>query len=239
MPRTVKKKDEDRLDDLAQLIEKIDQETERRHRSKSIKKSEEDENSEKVVKKEETKEENRKDKKDKKAMIVKKDKKDLALEPEKLERIEKEIKKQTTISDEKKNKINKAIFHNIAIANIVMLYFIFLVLGYQSIPQDKFMIDLQVFSIITLGITIFVFEKAYKNDSTEYAIHGIEALFLSIVTLISIYLFSKYVERFANIMVLICYLFDIYFVGKSIVVYLKMKKKALKRTNDIRKIAKQ
>ena len=101
------------------------------------------------------------------------------------------------------------------------------------------MIDLQVFSGVTLGIAIIIFEKAYKNDSSEYAIHGIETLFLAIVTLISIYVLSKYEEKFVAIIAFVCYMFAIYYVGKSIVIYLKMRQKALKRTNDIRKIAKK
>ena len=162
----------------------------------------------------------------------------VARDEQKLKEVSEEIKKQTTISDERKNKINKSIFHNIAIANVIMLYFIFIVLGYQTITPDKFVIDLQVFSVITMGISIIVFEKAYKKDSTEYAIHGIESLFLSIVTLISIYVFSKYREKFADIMIIVCYLFAIYYVAKSIIIYLKMKTKALERTSDIRKIVK-
>ena len=183
-------------------------------------------------------EDNSKTENEVKDLTVKKNKEEMMINPAKMEKIEEEIKKQTTISDERKNKINKSIFHNIAISNVIMLYFIFIVLGYQTITPDKFIIDLQVFSVITMGISIIVFEKAYKKDSTEYAIHGIESLFLSIVTLISIYVFSKYREKFADIMIIVCYLFAIYYVAKSIIIYLKMKTKALERTSDIRKIVK-
>lgn len=239
--RPAKKKEEaetetnksSRLEDLTELMEKIEKETENQKSKKKTKK----EVVQDIKDIEDDKLENVQN--EVKDLTVKKNKKEIMINPEKLEKIEEEIKKQTTISEEKKNKINKTIFHNIAIANIVMLYFIFLILGYQTILPEKIMIDLQVFSIITIGIAIIIFEKAYKKDSSEYAIHGIETLFLAIVTLISIYIFSKYQNKFTNIMIIICYLFAIYYVAKSIIIYLKMKSKALKRTNDIHKIVKK
>ena len=219
-------KESSRIEDLTELMEKVEKETKNQKSKRKSKKEVEEI------------EDNSKTENEVKDLTVKKNKEEMMINPEKMEKIEEEIKKQTTISDERKNKINKSIFHNIAIANVIMLYFIFIVLGYQTITPDKFIIDLQVFSVITMGISIIVFEKAYKKDSTEYAIHGIESLFLSIVTLISIYVFSKYREKFADIMIIVCYLFAIYYVAKSIIIYLKMKTKALERTSDIRKIVK-
>ena len=219
-------KESSRIEDLTELMEKVEKETKNQKSKRKSKKEVEEI------------EDNSKTENEVKDLTVKKNKEEMMINPAKMEKIEEEIKKQTTISDERKNKINKSIFHNIAIANVIMLYFIFIVLGYQTITPDKFIIDLQVFSVITMGISIIVFEKAYKKDSTEYAIHGIESLFLSIVTLISIYVFSKYREKFADIMINVCYLFAIYYVAKSIIIYLKMKTKALERTSDIRKIVK-
>lgn len=219
-------KESSRIEDLTELMEKVEKETKNQKNKRKSKKEVEEI------------EDNSKTENEVKDLTVKKNKEEMMINPAKMEKIEEEIKKQTTISDERKNKINKSIFHNIAIANVIMLYFIFIVLGYQTITPDKFIIDLQVFSVITMGISIIVFEKAYKKDSTEYAIHGIESLFLSIVTLISIYVFSKYREKFADIMIIVCYLFAIYYVAKSIIIYLKMKTKALERTSDIRKIVK-
>lgn len=155
-----------------------------------------------------------------------------------LEKIEKEIKKQTTISEEKKKKINAKVFQNIIIAIIVVLYFIFLNLGFKNLKPQTFLKDLQVFSIITIGITIILFEKAYQKDSGEITIYGIEALVLSICTLMTIYLGANYTSKFTYILNAISMLFAIYYVAKAIVIYRKMMKKALKQTSDIHKIAK-
>ena len=154
----------------------------------------------------------------------------------KLEKIEKEIKKQTTIPDEKKLKMNKRVFKNILIAIIIVLYFTFINLGYYNIEPLKFLVDLQVFSILTIGITIVIFEIAYKKDSGELTIYGIESLMLSICTLLTIYVGMYYKNKFSYIINTISMLFAIYYVGKSIIIYTKMKRKALKRASDIEKI---
>lgn len=170
----------------------------------------------------------------KKELIVKENPKEL--DEVKLEKIEEEIKKQTTIPEEKKLKINKRIFQNIILAIIIVLYFIFINLGFYNIEPSKFIKDLQVFSIITIGITIIIFEKAYKKDSGELAIYGIESLILSICTLLTIFIGINYNNKFSYIINTIAILFATYYVGKSIVIYIKLRKKALKRVSDIDKI---
>ena len=184
--------------------------------------------------KETIKEETKKKNKSKKELIVKENPKEL--DEIKLERIEEEIKKQTTIPDEKRLKINKKIFQNIMLAIGIVLYFIFINLGFINLEQSKFIKDLQVFSIITIGITIIIFETAYKKDSGELAIYGIEFLILSICTLLTIFIGINYNNKFSYIINIIAILFAIYYVGKSIIIYIKLRKKALKRVSDINKI---
>lgn len=184
----------------------------------------------KIKQKEEKVQENKKE------LVVKKNEKELAISEKKLEKIEEEIKKQTTIPEEKKKKINKIIFKNIIIAIVIVLYFIFINLGFYNLESVKFLKDLQVFTITTIGITIIIFEIAYKKDSSELAIHGIESLAVSICTLMTIYIGGYHHSKFSYIINIIAMLFAIYYVAKSIVIYIKLRKKALKRVSDIDKI---
>lgn len=155
-----------------------------------------------------------------------------------LEKIEEEIKKQTTISEEKKNKINKMIFKNLIIAVIIVLYFVFINLGFYNLDPSKYLKDLQVFSMLSITITIIIFEKAYKKDSLDITIYGIEALAFSICTLMTIYIGINYHNKYTYIINIIAMLFAIYYIIKSIIIYIKMKKKALKKVSDIHKIVK-
>ena len=200
---------------------------------KEVKKKIQEESKKEIQETKKEKEKEEKKEKNKKALVVQKD---IEIDQTKLERIEEEIKKQTTISKEKKQKINKKIFTNILIAIIVVLYFIFLNLGFHNLKPSVFLQDLQVFSILTIGLTIVIFEKAYKKDSGELTIYGIEVLVLAICTLMTIKIGANYKEKFTSILNSISMLFAIYYVGKSIVIYHKMTKKALKKVSDIRKI---
>ena len=105
-------------------------------------------------------------------IIVQENNEELNLE--KLEKIEEEIKKQTTIPEEKKDKINKRVFQNIMIAIGIVIYFTFINLGFYNIAPAKFLIDVQAFSMLSIGITIVIYEVAYKKDSGKLAIYGIE-----------------------------------------------------------------
>ena len=193
--------------------------------------------------KKDTKKENKvkkeKEEVEEKKSLVKNDIEDLAINSEKLEKIEQEIKKQKTISVEKRKKINKKIFVNVLVAISIVLYFIFINLGYANLELEKYLIDLKVFSIVTIGITIVLFERAYKKDSGEITIFGIETLVLSIITLLTSYYCVVYSNKYPYIINCIAVLFGLYYVVKSTIIYLKMKKKALYASGDIHKIVKK
>lgn len=156
-----------------------------------------------------------------------------------LETIEKEIKNNTTTFKEEMTKIYKNIFTNIMFANCILIYFILIIMGYKSINASIFLTDMKVFSITLIIATICVFEKAYKKDSGKNAINGIELMFLAISTLLCLKLYMHYNSKFISAVTSIALLFAIYYVGKSIVIYIKQKKEANKLKNDIRKIAKK
>lgn len=172
-------------------------------------------------------------------LLVKNKLEDLSINDEKLEKIQQEINKQKTISTEKRKKIDKKIFINVVVAISIILYFIFINLGYANLELKKYLIDLKVFSIVTIGITILLFEKSYKKDSGEITIFGIETLILSIITLLTSYYCVVYSNKYPYIINCIAILFGLYYVVKSTIIYLKMKKKALYTSGDIHKIVKK
>ena len=123
--------------------------------------------------KETTKESKENEKKEENRLTIKKEPKEVVINQEELKEIEQEIKKQTNISEDRKKKITKKLFENIVLAITIIIYFIFINLGYYNINETKYLVDLKVFSIITIGITIVLFEKAYKKDSGYITIYGI------------------------------------------------------------------
>lgn len=166
-------------------------------------------------------------------------KKDISIDEDKLEKIEKEINKQTKLSKEEKKKINKKIFQNIVMAIGIVIYFIFINLGFSNIEQSTYLTDLKVFGAVAIGITIILFEKAYKKDSGEITIYGIEMLIIAICTLLTNYIYKFHYSKYTYIVTSMAMLFAVYYVGKSIVIYVKMKNKALKKASDIHKIVRK
>lgn len=157
-----------------------------------------------------------------------------------LETIEEQIKKNNTTFKEEIAKVYKDIFVNIIYANVILIYFILLIIGYNTITEKNiFLIVIKAFSIALVILTICVYEIAYKKDSGKWAKAGIELMFLSIVTLISLKIYLHYNNKFVSSMTSAALLFSIYYVGNSIIIYIRQKKEAKKYKNDIRKIAKK
>lgn len=135
-----------------------------------------------------------------------------------------ESKNNKKIPKEELNSIYKTVFKNIFLAIIIMFYFNFIVLGFINIENSIFLTDIKVFSLLILAIAIGILENAYKKDSGTHAIYGIETLILSIVTIGFIYLNIMYTDKFIPITVFIAYIFAIYYIAKSIIIYKKLKK---------------
>ena len=138
----------------------------------------------------------------------------------KLEEIKSTLNKKNKIPKEKLEEIYGLIFKNIAIAAVI-----FLNLGQMNIKTDIDQTDLKVFSITSLLISIVLFEKAYKKDSGEIAIYGIETLMLAIITLTLIYINLMFSSRYVFIVNSISCIFAIYYLIKSVIIYIKKRKK--------------
>ena len=100
-----------------------------------------------------------------------------------IEKIENEINEKTKLPKNIKDKIKKDVFTNIVIAAIIIIYFIFIVLGSSGSIKNVRTTDLNIFSILFLGTAIVLFEVAYKKDSGSLAVYGIESLVVATFTL--------------------------------------------------------
>lgn len=153
-----------------------------------------------------------------------------------LEKIAEEIQKVKKLPEDKTKSLNKAIFRNMLVAMAVLVYGIFLILGFARIEYATYILDLRVFSIMLILIIIAIYEKAYKKDSGEIAIYGIELLPLAIGTLILPSIFEDQYARFVPLIASVTYVYAIYYIIKSIVQYAKRKSKFLKENQDIKDI---
>ena len=137
------------------------------------------------------------------------------------------------------DKINKRVFENILIADLIMVFLYLITLGSLNIETAVFITDLKVFSVGLIILTIILFEYSYKKENANICIHGIECFVLAIFTLFSISLYTIYFKDFHLIVASTSYLFAIYYVAKAIIMQINMKKKYFESVNDINEIIKK
>ncbi len=168
-----------------------------------------------------------------------KDREDLERVKQNIEKLEKEVIDKKQLPKEEEEKINKKLFENIFIADILMVFFYLLSLGSLNIETPVFLKDLKVFSMGLIVLTIILFEISYKKENANLCIHGIECLVLAIVTLFSSYIYMIQMKEFHIYSAIVAYAFAIYYVGKSIIIYKKMKKQYIASLSDINEIIKK
>ena len=143
----------------------------------------------------------------------------------KLEDIKNIFKSKRTIPKEDLKKINKPVFENVLVAIAIMIYFIFLILGFYNIEFSVYQTDLKVFAMCILFLSILLLEKAYREDSIKLAIFGIETMVIAIITLALIYINIMLSTKYINIILVVSYVLAIYYIVKAIIVDIKERKK--------------
>ena len=116
----------------------------------------------------------------------------------------------------------------------IIVYFIFLNLGKMNIENSVYVTDLKVFSMCTLLAAIILIEVSYKKDSGETALYGVEMIVLAITTIALIYVNLMLSSRYVYIVTAISFIFAIYYLIKSMVIYLKKRKQYF--VNDMKEI---
>ena len=150
-----------------------------------------------------------------------------------------ELEKQRKLPDELKEKQNLLVMKNLGFAIFITLYFIFLNMGFHNIVKHIFVVDTQVFSMVVLAVAIILFEKAFKKENGQLAIHGIELLALAIVTLFVPYLYYMNTEFTDVIMIVLIIGFDLYYVSKATVLCAKIQMNYKASLSDVKRIVKK
>lgn len=165
---------------------------------------------------------------------------------EEIEQFEQNVKKfenermdKKVLPKEEENKIHKKVFESILLADVVMAFLYCISLGSFNIETPIFLTDLKVFSLSLIVITILLFEISYRKENGSLAIHGIECFTLSIFMLFTSSIYTMYLKEFHLYVAIAAYAFAIYYVGKAIIVYQKMKKQYIASLSDIEEIIKK
>lgn len=229
----MKEKKQEKVKNKEKSEKEVKQETKNEETVTEEKKDTVEKEEGKKDKKAEKKEKSKKNKKEKKVTV-----KNTTEDKKMIEELEKVKQKQIIPADIKKQ-MNDKVFKNIILAILIMIYLLFINMGFINIAQDVLVTDLKVFSITLAVLAIVLFERAYKKDSGELAINGIEVLVLAIATLISIGVLTTATAKFQLVIAAVSFLYGAYYTGKAIFEYVREKKKYLKQTSDIKDIIKK
>ena len=156
-----------------------------------------------------------------------------------VKKIEEEIKQKTTLPENIKEEIRKEIFTNILIAIVLVVYFTFLILGSVGTIKNVRSIDFNIFSMLILGIAIYLFEVSYKKDNGKLALFGIESLITAIFTLFLPYIIFELDAINKKYYLIISGYVAVYYIIKCICISVKTKNKYMKETSDISEIIKK
>lgn len=229
----MKEKKQEKVKNKEKTEKEVKQETKNEETVTEEKKDTVEKEEGKKDKKAEKKEKSKKNKKEKKVTV-----KNTTEDKKMIEELEK-VKQEQTIPADIKKQMNDKVFKNIILAILIMIYLLFINMGFINIAQDVLVTDLKVFSITLAVLAIVLFERAYKKDSGELAINGIEVLVLAIATLISIGVLTTATAKFQLVIAAVSFLYGAYYTGKAIFEYVREKKKYLKQTSDIKDIIKK
>ena len=139
--------------------------------------------------------------------------------------LKKEIKKK--LPEDISREVTKNALCNMGFVIIILLYFIFLILGYKNIERNVFVTDLKVFTLSILAISISLFELSYKKESKKIVLYGIECLVISFATMALLYICIINSEIFLISVLVMAEISIIYYIVKSIInlCYFKIKYK--------------
>lgn len=155
------------------------------------------------------------------------------------ENIIKSKKPKTSIHKERNQKALKKIFINLIIAIFIMLYLVGINLVYGNVQQEGIITVLKISTLLFLAVGLILIELAYKKESGILLINAIEALIFATHNLTTMHTIKLYNFDFRMYILTSSYIFSIYYVLKTIIIYTKDKRDYLKSLSDIQDIVKK
>ena len=152
--------------------------------------------------------------------------------------IEKELENKRKLSKEVKDDINKKVFTNLDFSILYMMLMISINILYLNIDLPEFITGVKLFSVLSIVVTVAVFEAAYRKENIEIMFYGIELLIFSIIVMYIPYIYIYLEDKIRQIFILTPFFFAIYYVEKSIFITLKLSIDYRNNISDVKEIVK-
>ena len=136
----------------------------------------------------------------------------------------------------KNNKVSFNVYKNILIAIVIMIYFIGINSMYYKLENIKLLNVLKILSMTILFMGIILLEISYRKENGSLGLYSLETLVIACHTLSIAHIVELQKFKFANYILVSSYMFSIYYLFKSIVIYTKEKRDYLNSLSDIKEI---
>ena len=120
-----------------------------------------------------------------------------------------------------------------------ILYFILLfalTLGVSFLGRKYVFSKVRINKFIPLAIAIILFEFAYGKDDDKTALYGVEMLFVAIMSLVLLYTCILHKDKFIAVANIVACIGVLYYLVKSISIYIREKLKWKKTISDVKEI---
>lgn len=150
-------------------------------------------------------------------------------------------KKENKINPEKEydKKILKKVFINIIIAILIMLYLVGINIAYSKFEQPIIENIIKISTLTFLAIGLILMEISYKKENGVLLLNSIETLIIATHSLTLFHITKVFNFNFQVYVLTSSYIFSIYYVFKTIIIYTKGKKDYLNSLSDIPEIVKE
>ena len=152
---------------------------------------------------------------------------------------EEDLSKNKKLTPELKSKIRKTFGKNLAMIGLVLVYMGLITLAFYKMELNTLATDLKVIGTGFLVVSIIKFEQGYKKDNEGIFLVGVEFLVLALISLFMTALISEEEALFRNVVTGISVFSVIYYLLKSCIIRMKIKKQHKKQISDIRDIVKK
>jgi len=161
------------------------------------------------------------------------------LKDREIEKLGEKIKESKKLTKTDQQRVNRKVFLSLFMSALIMLFFIFVFMGYKNISLPNYITDLKVFAILAIVVTICIFEYAYKKDSDSMAIIGIESLIASFMVLSFYYVLEYNIFNYEYYLVMFAAIFMVYYIVKTFIIYYRETHKHRKTAKDIKNLIKK
>lgn len=158
---------------------------------------------------------------------------------EKAKLMQLEIEEKRKLPKNVKDSISKTIFQDLVVAVIIMAYFCIINVTYYKLEGYKFEEYMKYFALGIILVTVIFFEFAYRKNSLNLGVIGIELLLCGILSLYIPYIFLHTTSALrVSVMILPAALVG-YYAIKSIIIFKQNQFQYRNNLSDVKEIVKE